>query len=254
MDATRERPSPLQSSMGAERNLPTHIAIIMDGNGRWAAARGLPRAFGHRSGAQAVRRITEACAEVGVKYLTLYVFSWENWERPQAEIQDLMTLLDEFIAKEAPTLHANRIRLRAIGRIEELPASTTHNLRRLIQDTAAHERMTLTLALSYGGRQEIVDAARRLAALAREGRVAPEQIDEPLFAQQLYAPDLPDPDLVIRTSGEQRLSNFLLWQSSYAELYISKKTWPDFRKQDLLQAIEEYGCRERRFGRRTVCV
>ena len=236
--------------MGSTRSTPSHIAIIMDGNGRWAAGRGLPRVFGHRAGAEAVRRITEACAELGVRYLTLYAFSWENWERPREEIRALMGLLDEFIAKEAPTLHANRIRLRAIGRLDELPPGTTGNLRRLIQETAAHERMTLTLALSYGGRQEIVDAARRLAALAAQGRLSPEQIDEEAFAQQLYAPDLPDPDLVIRTSGEERLSNFLLWQSSYAELVTCAKPWPDFSKADVLDAMAAYGRRERRFGRR----
>lgn len=237
--------------MAPSRNVPTHIAIIMDGNGRWAAARHLPRAFGHRAGAEAVRRITEACAELGIRYLTLYAFSWENWDRPQEEIHDLMALLDEFLAREAPTLHRHRIRLRAIGRLQELPPATTVNLRRLMDETARHEGMTLTLALSYGGRQELVDAARRLAQLAREGRLDPQHIDEELLARHLYAPDLPDPDLVIRTAGEQRLSNFLLWQSSYAELYTTSKTWPEFTTAELLEAMAAYGRRERRFGRRT---
>ena len=229
--------------------VPRHIAIIMDGNGRWATARGLPRILGHRAGAQAVRRVVEACCELGVKALTLYAFSWENWDRPADEIHELMGLLDEFVRGETPTLLANQIRLRAIGRLEELPPGVTANLRRAIEQTAHFERMTLTLALSYGGRQEVVDAARRLARLVQRGELSPEDIDEARVAQQLYAPDLPDPDLLIRTSGEQRLSNFLLWQSSYAELYVTQTLWPDFSKEDLVEAIEEYERRERRFGR-----
>ncbi|MBI3083678.1 MAG: di-trans,poly-cis-decaprenylcistransferase [Candidatus Omnitrophica bacterium] len=196
---------------------PHHIAVIMDGNGRWANARGLPRVLGHQAGAQAVRRIVEAACELGVKALTLYAFSWENWDRPPEEIQDLMGLLDEFIRRETPTLLTNQVRLRAIGRLDQIPAGVLSNLRRVIAQTAPFERMTLTLALSYGGRQEIVDAARRLAQAARAGDLVPEQIDEAVFARHLYAPDLRDPDLLIRTSGEQRLSNFLLWQSSYTE-------------------------------------
>ena len=232
--------------------LPEHIAIIMDGNGRWAKTRGLPRAFGHRAGADAVRRIVEACCELGVRVLTLYAFSWENWERPQEEIQELMGLLDEFIRREAPTLRAQRIRLRAIGRLHELPVKTMTNLQRLMQETEPFDRMTLILALSYGGRQEIVDAARRLVELVRHGLLQPDHIDEAVFAQQLYTADLPDPDLLIRTSGEQRLSNFLLWQSSYTELYVSPKLWPEFSKADLLEAIAEYERRERRFGKAPV--
>lgn len=226
-----------------------HIAIIMDGNGRWATARGLPRLLGHRAGAQAVRRAVEASCALGLKSLTLYAFSWENWDRPADEIHELMSLLDEFIRGETPTLLANQIRLRAIGRLEELPPGVTANLRRAIAQTARFERMTLTLALSYGGRQEIVDAARRLAQRVQRGELLPEQFDEARFAQELYAADLPDPDLVIRTSGEQRLSNFLLWQSSYAELYVTPKLWPDFSKEDLIEAMAEYERRERRFGR-----
>ena len=228
---------------------PYHIAIIMDGNGRWATARGLPRMLGHRAGASAVRRIVKACCELGVKALTLYAFSWENRDRPADEIQELMGLLDEFIRRETPTLLTNRIRLRAIGRLSELPTVVVSHLRRVSDQTAHFDRMTLTLALSYGGRQEIVDAARKLAELACQGRLRPEEIDEAAFMQQLYAPDLPDPDLLIRTSGEQRLSNFLLWQSSYAELYVTPKPWPDFTKEDLMDAIAEYERRERRFGR-----
>ncbi|MBI3010911.1 MAG: isoprenyl transferase [Candidatus Omnitrophica bacterium] len=228
---------------------PHHIAIIMDGNGRWATARGLPRLLGHQAGAQAVRRIVEAACELGVKALTLYAFSWENWDRPPDEIQDLMGLLDEFVRRETHTLLANQVRLRAIGRLDQIPAGVLSNLRRVIAQTAQFERMTLTLALSYGGRQEIVDAARRLARAARAGDLTPEQIDEAVFAQHLYAPDLRDPDLLIRTSGEQRLSNFLLWQASYTELYVTSKLWPDFSKGDLVEAITEYERRDRRFGK-----
>ena len=228
---------------------PQHIAIIMDGNGRWATARDLPRVLGHHAGAQAVRRIVEASCECGVKALTLYAFSWENWDRPADEIHELMSLLNEFISLETPTLLANHIRLRAIGRLEEIEPQVLANLRRVIAQTAHGERMTLTLALSYGGRQEIVDAARQIAQDVQAGILRPDQIDEALFTQHLYAPDLPDPDLLIRTSGEQRLSNFLLWQSSYTELYVTPKPWPDFTKDDLLEAIAEYERRNRRFGR-----
>ena len=220
----------------------------MDGNGRWAARRGLPRIFGHRAGADAVRRIVEASAQIGIKALTLYAFSWENWQRPADEVRELMGLLDEFIRRETPTLLANGIRLRAIGRLDELPADVMGHLRRAIAQTAQLERMTLTLALSYGGRQEIVDAVRRIAERVQQGALRPQEIDERTFAQFLYTHDLPDPDLVIRTSGEQRLSNFLLWQSSYTELYVTPKLWPEFDKTDLLEAIAEYRRRERRFG------
>ncbi|MBI3996871.1 MAG: isoprenyl transferase [Candidatus Omnitrophica bacterium] len=231
------------------QKIPTHIAIIMDGSGRWATARGLPRILGHREGAQAVRRIVEAGCELGVKALTLYAFSWENWDRPGEEIRELMSLLDEFIKCEVRTMLANQVRLRAIGRLNELPAGVLTNLRGVIAQTAACQRMTLTLALSYGGRQEIVDAARRLAEQVQQGTLNARQITEALFAQQLYAPDLPDPDLLIRTSGEQRLSNFLLWQASYTELYITPKLWPDFTKDDLIDAIAEYERRSRRYGK-----
>ena len=226
-----------------------HLAIIMDGNGRWAAARGLPRVLGHRAGAQAVRRVVEASRELGLRFLTLYAFSWENRDRPGEEIGELMSLLDEFLRRETPTLIEHRIRLRAVGRLESLPPRVLDHLRRVMERTAQHDQMTLTLALSYGGRQEIVDAARRLAEQVRRGELAPDQIDETRFAGALYAPDLPDPDLVIRTSGEQRLSNFLLWQSSYTELYVTPKFWPDFGKEDIVEAFAEYERRERRFGR-----
>ncbi len=228
---------------------PVHIAIIMDGNGRWAQARGLPRVLGHREGAEAVTRIVEASRELGVRVLTLYAFSWENWDRPSREINVLMYLLVEFLRREMPKLRANQISLRAIGRLDQLPARPLKQLNRVIAETAHFQGMTLALALSYGGRQEIVDATRRLAALVHEGRLAPHEITEAQIAQHLYASDLPDPDLVIRTSGEMRLSNFLIWQSSYAELYVTPTLWPDFSKDDLEAAIAAYQSRERRFGR-----
>jgi undecaprenyl diphosphate synthase len=231
--------------------LPKHVAIIMDGNGRWATQRGLPRILGHRAGAEAVRRVSEACTELGIPALTLYAFSWENWSRPTDEIRELMGLLQDFIAAELPTLRANRIRLRAIGRLHELPAPVLDQLRRVMEETASYSRMTLTLALSYGARQELVDATRRIARLVAEGRLAPEQIDEAQVSRHLYAPDLPDPDLLIRTSGEHRLSNFLLWQVAYAEFHVIPVLWPDFTRRHLFDAVLEFQRRDRRFGRVT---
>ena len=231
------------------QHAPRHIAIIMDGNGRWATARGLPRLLGHRAGAKAVRRIVEAGCELGLEVLTLYAFSWENRDRPAEEVRELMGLLKEFIRREMPTMLEHGVRLRAIGRLSELPSDVVRELHEITRRTAHGRQMTLVLALGYGGRQEIVDAARRLAEAVARGELRPEQIDESHLMQRLYAPDLPDPDLLIRTSGEQRLSNFLLWQSSYAELYVTPTLWPDFTKADLLEAIAEYERRERRFGR-----
>ena len=229
--------------------LPRHVAIIMDGNGRWAAAQGLPRVLGHRAGAETVRRIVEAAVGIGIQALTVYAFSSENWDRPADEIRDLMGLLEEFLSLEVPNLRKQGIRLNAIGRLESLPAGPLNSLRRAIHETASGDRMTLTLALSYGGRQEIVDACRRLAEQVRAGHLKPADINEAEFARQLYTSDLPDPDLLIRTSGELRLSNFLLWQCSYTELYITPKLWPAFTKEDLLEALAEYQRRDRRFGR-----
>lgn len=232
-----------------EYKFPRHIAIIMDGNGRWAESRGLPRIFGHQAGAASVRRAVESGCEIGLEALTLYAFSWENWDRSQEEITRLMDLLHVFLKKEMPNLHSNQVRLRAIGRIDQLADRALKSLNHAIAETAHYNRMTLTLALSYGGRQEIVDAARTLAQKVKDGTLLPEQIDEQQVTQALYFPDLPDPDLLIRTSGEQRLSNFMLWQSSYSELYVTPVLWPDFSKSDLLDAIAEYERRERRFGR-----
>ncbi|MBI4353913.1 MAG: isoprenyl transferase [Candidatus Omnitrophica bacterium] len=232
--------------------LPQHLAIIMDGNGRWATARGLPRILGHRAGAEAVRRVVEGCCELGIPALTLYAFSWENWRRPSQEIRELMELLVEFLQGELDRLRANEIRLQAIGRLEELPPPVLHQLQAAMAQTEAFHRMTLTLALSYGGRQELVDATRHIARLVQQGRLTPEVIDEQTIAQHLYRPDLPDPDLLIRTSGEQRLSNFLLWQISYCELYVTPTLWPDFTKQTLVEAVAAYQHRQRRFGNTTV--
>jgi undecaprenyl diphosphate synthase len=228
--------------------IPRHIAIIMDGNGRWAKERGLPRLEGHRSGAESVREVMEACIELGVEYLTLYAFSSENWSRPEAEITALMALLDRFLDEKAKDLDRQQIRLQAIGQLDRLPASTRELIERIEARTANHKTMTLVLALSYGGREEIVAAARSLAADAVAGKITPDEIDTALFASRLQTAGIPDPDLLIRTSGEMRVSNFLLWQISYSEMVIVKKFWPDFRQGDLFETVKEYQRRHRRFG------
>ncbi|MEI8037278.1 MAG: isoprenyl transferase [Verrucomicrobiota bacterium] len=234
--------------MTAFPEIPRHIAIIMDGNGRWAKERGLPRREGHRAGAESVREITDTCIDLGVEFLTLYAFSSENWNRPAAEIKALMALLDRFLAEKAKDLDQQKIRLLAIGQLERLPAKTRALLGKIMARTAHHETMTLVLALSYGGREEIVAAARSLAEDAAAGVLAPAAIDGELFASRLQTAGIPDPDLLVRTSGEMRVSNFLLWQISYAEIVIVKKLWPDFRKNDLIDAVHEYQRRHRRFG------
>ncbi|MBI4226986.1 MAG: isoprenyl transferase [Candidatus Omnitrophica bacterium] len=232
-----------------QEHLPRHIAIIMDGNGRWAAKRALPRVFGHRTGVQRVRDIVEACCDLGVEFLTLYAFSAENWQRPAMEIADLMGLLEEFIRREVDELHANRVRLNVIGRLSDLPSRIQEQLRDAITLTRHHTRLCLNLALSYGGRQELVDAVRSIARLVSQGSQSPELIDENTIARHLYTAGQPDPDLLIRTSGELRLSNFLLWQISYSELYVTPTLWPDFGRAEFEQAILEYQRRDRRFGR-----
>lgn len=229
-------------------HIPRHVAVIMDGNGRWAKERGLPRREGHRAGAESVREITDACIDLGVDYLTLYAFSSENWNRPEAEVRALMELLDRFLSEKARDLKKQNIRLKTIGQIERLPAKTRKLLERLIEETKHHTALTLVLALSYGAREEIVAAARSLATDAAAGKINPEQIDCTVFAERLQTSGIPDPDLLIRTSGEMRVSNFLLWQISYAEIVIVRKYWPDFRRQDLLDAVGEYQRRHRRFG------
>ncbi|HSG98507.1 MAG TPA: isoprenyl transferase [candidate division Zixibacteria bacterium] len=228
--------------------IPAHIAIIMDGNGRWAAARGLPRREGHEQGVSAVKRVVEAASELGVKTLTLYTFSEENWKRPREEVEALMSLLSRSTLREIDDLMRNNVRLIVTGRLEDLPAVRRVVLQDAIKRTADNTGLTLNLALSYGGRREIVDAVRALCADALSGAIAVEEINERLFSRYLYTADLPDPDLLIRTSGEQRLSNFLLWQTSYTELYITDTLWPDFDGQALLDAIEDYLRRERRYG------
>ncbi len=227
---------------------PRHIAIIMDGNGRWAASRGLPRVAGHRRGAEAVRRTVVAASELGIPYLTLFGFSSENWKRPAREIDDLMGLLRHYLRGEIAELHQHGVRVRVIGdktRLAPDIVSLIDNAEALTRDNSG---VNLTVALSYGGRAELVAAARAIAAKAATGALAPEAVNEEAIARHLFTADLPDPDLLIRTSGEQRISNFLLWQCAYTELVFTKTLWPDFGRDDLEQAIADFGCRERRYG------
>lgn len=228
--------------------LPRHIAIIMDGNGRWAQARGLPRIAGHRRGAEAVRRTLTAASELGVPYLTLFGFSSENWKRPLTEVDDLMGLLRHYLRGEIAELHRNRVRLRVIGERGRLAPDIVTLIENAEQLTRENTGVNLTIALSYGGRAEIIAAVRVLAEKAAAGKLALEAIDEAVFARHLFTANIPDPDLLIRTSGEQRISNFLLWQCAYAELVFTKTLWPDFGRVDLEQAIADYGGRERRYG------
>lgn len=228
--------------------IPRHIAIIMDGNGRWAKERGLPRLEGHRIGAESVQEVLEASIQLGVEYLTLYAFSSENWSRPATEVSALMGLLNRFLENKAKELDRQNVRLIAIGQVDRLPEKTRILIERIEASTANHTTLTLVLALSYGGREEIVEAARSLASDAAAGNISASDIDAELFASRLQTSGIPDPDLLIRTSGEMRVSNFLLWQISYAEIVIVKKYWPDFRHGDLLDSVEEYKRRHRRFG------
>lgn len=228
--------------------IPRHVAIIMDGNGRWAAARGLPRSEGHRRGVEAIRRTVRAAGELGVSYLTVFSFSAENWSRPAAEVNDLMGLLRRFVRNDLAELHSNNVRVRVIGDRETLSPDIGRLLIEAEELTKANSGLTLCVAFNYGARQEIVRAARRAAAAVARGELAPENIELRNFAGFLDAPDIPDPDIVIRTSGEQRLSNFLLWQSAYSELVFVSANWPDFDRATLEQAIGEFHRRERRFG------
>ncbi|QQR98856.1 MAG: isoprenyl transferase [Sphingobacteriales bacterium] len=229
--------------------LPQHIAIIMDGNGRWAKQQGKHRVFGHKNGVKAVRDTTEACAEIGVKYLTLYAFSTENWNRPQTEVSALMELLFLTIRKEIKTLQKNNIRLNSIGNIQFLPESSQKALKESIEATKNNDRMTLTLALSYGAREEITTAVKNIAQSVKDNNINIEDIDQAYISNQLYTHNIPDPELLIRTSGEHRISNFLLWQIAYTELYFTPTLWPDFTKDDIYKSIYEYQNRERRFGK-----
>jgi len=228
--------------------LPRHIAVIMDGNGRWAQQRSLPRIAGHQAGVEAVRQTVETCRELGVPVLTLYAFSRENWQRPKWEVRALMGLLAQYLRSEIKKLKQNDIALRAIGNLDQLPDKVRELLARAEEQTAVCRAMVLNLALSYSGRLEIIRAVRNLVQDVRQGKVEAEGIDEALFEKYLYTQGLPDPDLLIRTSGEYRLSDFLIYQLAYAEIYVTKTLWPDFRKKDLVAAITEYQNRERRFG------
>ena len=229
-------------------NLPRHLAIIMDGNGRWARARMLPRLMGHRKGVQTVRLIVEECSKIGISYLTLFAFSAENWSRPKSEVRSLMTLLKKYIRMEVPRMMRNNIRFNVIGNRSDLPADVACGLNDAMNSTAANCGMTLTLALSYGSRQEILHAAKCVAADIRSGSISPDDLSEDSFSRYLYTAGLPDPDLLVRTSGEMRISNFLLWQLAYTELYFTEVNWPDFNKDELYRALADYQQRERRFG------
>jgi undecaprenyl diphosphate synthase len=239
---------PPQLSPQAKASLPTHVAIIMDGNGRWAKQRNLPRVEGHRQGVESVRTIVRACGELGIKYLTLYAFSVENWNRPKDEVDTLMKYLARFLKAEIGELNRNNVSLDAIGQIYRLPEFVQAQLRKTKAALARNKGLTLILALSYGGRTEIIEAIRGIAAEVKSGRLEPEEITEQVMAQHLYTRNYPDPDLLIRTSGEMRVSNFLLWQISYTELVVLPTLWPDFRKPQFFEALEEYTRRHRRFG------
>ncbi len=241
--------SSLKEEVLRRGNLPRHVAIIMDGNGRWAKKRGLPRIMGHREGRKAVRRTTEAARELGIEHITLYTFSTENWLRPLSEVKALMGFLEEVLREEIDQLGENGIRLAAMGRLDQLPEQTRKALDAGIARLAGNRDMTLTLALSYGGRAEIADAARELARAAAAGDLDPESIDEDAFAERLYLPENPAVDLLVRTSGESRISNFCLWQLAYAEIHITETLWPDFGAVDLYRAVSDYQGRERRYGR-----
>ena len=230
------------------KNLPRHVAIIMDGDGRWARERGLPRIEGHRRGSESVREIVRVSGELGVEYLTLYAFSIENWNRPKPEVSALMRLLEFYLKQEIAELDKSNVRLAAIGRVHELPASAQEQLEKSIAALKKNTGLTLVLALSYGGRAEIVDAVRSICSEVKDGRLDAADVDEKVISQHLYTRSIPDPDLLIRTSGEMRVSNFLLWQISYAEMYVTETLWPDFRKAAYLKALEDYSGRSRRFG------
>jgi len=237
-----------KSEPSTELSVPRHVAMIMDGNGRWARERGLPRVAGHRAGAESVRECVEGCIELGVEYLTLYAFSSENWNRPQKEIDALMKLLERFLKDKTPQLIKQNLRLQAMGRLDLLPESCQQQLHKSIESSAGNTGLTLILALSYGGREEIIDGIKSIVRHVQEGHLDPAQIDPDVFSKHLYTRYYPDPDLLIRTSGEMRVSNFMLWQISYSEIYVVSKFWPDFRREDLREAVAHYSRRQRRFG------
>ena len=233
----------------AKNNVPNHIAIIMDGNGRWAKLKGKPRVFGHKNGITSVRQVIEGCAEIGINYLTLYAFSTENWNRPKLEVKTLMALLVSSLKKELKTLQKNNIKLNTIGNLESLPKKAQKELAEVIEKTKNNSTLTLTLALSYGSREEIVNVIKNISKKVVNNELRVEEINEKIINNHLYTFSLPDVDFMIRTSGEKRISNFLLWQMAYAELYFTDTFWPDFRKENLFKAVLEYQNRERRFGK-----
>lgn len=239
----------IQEALKGIGNIPRHIAVIMDGNGRWAKAKGRMRIFGHQAGVESVRDITEACAQLGVEYLTLYTFSTENWGRPNDEVSALMQILVQSLRKETRRLNENNVRLQAIGQIDRFPELCQNELREAIALTKDNTRLQLNLALSYSGRWDITQAVRKIAERARHGEIEPADIDDAMISSELVTAGIPDPDLIIRTSGEMRISNFLLWQLAYSELYITDAFWPDFRRDELYKAIQSYQKRERRFGK-----
>lgn len=243
--ADKERQAKLIGSGG----LPNHIAIIMDGNGRWAKNRGSLRTFGHKAGVDSVRDITEACAQIGIKYLTLYAFSTENWGRPKKEVEALMWLLVSSLRKEAERLNENNIKLATIGQIDRFPEACRQELKEAVELTKGNGRLHLCLALSYSGRWDITEAVKKITQQVKEGSLEPGEIDDQLISAHLSTAEVPDPDLIIRTSGEYRISNFLLWQLAYSELYITETYWPDFRRKELYKAIQAYQKRDRRFGK-----
>ncbi len=230
------------------KSLPRHIAIIMDGNGRWARKRSLNRIRGHKEGTESVRNIVRACREIGVEVLTLYAFSTENWQRPRQEVTALMSILKSFLKSELAEMMENNILLNAIGDIERLPGNVLKVLREVMEETRQNQAMILNLALSYGGRNEIVRASKKIATQIKAGRLQPEEITEELFSDYLYTHGMPEPDLLIRTSGEMRISNFLLWQIAYSEIFVTQTLWPDFRREELIRILHDYQKRERRFG------
>jgi undecaprenyl diphosphate synthase len=247
----RIRDEELLSKIRADGAIPRHVAIIMDGNGRWARERLMPRPFGHRSGMKSVREVVEGALHAGIEHLSLFAFSQENWQRPATEVSALMSLLEEYIQREADELEEKGVRVRVLGELERLTPAAAAAVDRVVSQTRGGVRLTLNLFISYGGRAEILRATRQLAEDVRDGRLDPSQIDEEQFAARLFTAEMPDPDLLIRTSGEQRISNFLLWQVAYTELFISRVLWPDFGRRELYEAVLDFQNRERRFGRVT---
>lgn len=252
MSESEQRNAALLGRIRLHGRIPRHVAIIMDGNGRWARERVMPRTFGHRAGMQSVRDVVEGAIEVGLETLSLFAFSKENWQRPKLEVSALMSLLEEYIQREADALHDNGVRVRVLGEIDRLTPPAAAAVARVTAQTAGNTRLDLNLFISYGSRAEMVRAARRIAEDVAAGRLAPADVDEAAFASRLYTAGTPDPDLLVRTSGELRISNFMLWQLAYTELYVSPVLWPDFRREQFYEAILEFQSRDRRFGRVTV--